>query len=208
MSIGRDNIATGSSGVVLGEDSKNYGDRSINIGYLTETYGTDSIAMGFSSKALDTSTLALGGYTQAKTVGAIAIGDRAIAEKGVALGYESLADRSGGEVGYYPEFGTTEREAIAKKLGKEAEYKETMKVFETSKELIEKEREYYSVIAKREEYQKQLNEQTVDLIKYNKDAQEYKDAFAKILEIKTQYKENEKKELELGKIVSTANPEY
>ncbi|KXA13605.1 Hep/Hag repeat protein, partial [Fusobacterium equinum] len=206
--IGRENIATGYSGVVLGENSKNYGHRSINIGTFTKTYGTDSIAMGFSSKALGTGALALGGYTQAKTVGAIAIGDGAIAEKGVALGYESLADRSGGEVGYYPEFGTTEREAIAKKLGKEAEYKETMKVFETSKELIEKEREYYSVIAKREEYQKQLNEQTVDLIKYNKDAQEYKDAFAKILEIKTQYKENEKKELELGKIVSTANPEY
>ena len=80
--------ATGQYAIALGGYSKATSYNSIAIGYDSEASGFDSIAIGRNTKATSGSDTVIGSGAESKVLG------------GVALGYVSVADRAGGEVGY------------------------------------------------------------------------------------------------------------
>ncbi len=80
--------ATGKHAVALGGYSKATGYNSIAIAYDSEASGADSIAIGVYSKATGGQDTAIGLCSESKVT------------SGVALGYDSVADRAAGEVGY------------------------------------------------------------------------------------------------------------
>ena len=124
LAAGSDNIVD--AGMALGMGNEAMGQRSIAIGQSTHAYWTNTIAMGFAAKANDTDVIAMGSHAEGNAVGGVAIGERAIVKKdagaGVAFGYRSVADRSGGVVGYIPGAAAQTSGEIAKYLGKEQEY--------------------------------------------------------------------------------------
>ena len=124
LAAGSDNIVD--NGMALGMGNEAMGQRSIAIGQSTHAYWTNTIAMGFAAKANDTDVIAMGSHAEGNAVGGVAIGERAIVKKdagaGVAFGYRSVADRSGGVVGYIPGAAAQTSGEIAKYLGKEQEY--------------------------------------------------------------------------------------
>ena len=124
LAAGSDNIVD--NGMALGMGNEAMGQRSIAIGQSTHAYWTNTIAMGFAAKANDTDVIAMGSHAEGNAVGGVAIGERAIVKKdagaGVAFGYRSGADRSGGVVGYIPGAAAQTSGEIAKYLGKEQEY--------------------------------------------------------------------------------------
>ena len=124
LAAGSDNIVD--DGMALGQGNEAMGQRSIAIGTSTHAYFTDTIAMGFGSKAFSTDVIAMGNAAEGHAVGGVAIGHQAIVKKdagaGVALGYESVADRSGGVIGYMPGANAQTSAEVAKYLGKEQEY--------------------------------------------------------------------------------------
>ena len=124
LAAGSDNIVD--DGMALGQGNEAMGQRSVAIGTSTHAYFTDTIAMGFGSKAFSTDVIAMGNAAEGHAVGGVAIGHAAIVKKdagaGVALGYESVADRSGGVIGYMPGADAQTSEEVAKYLGKEQEY--------------------------------------------------------------------------------------
>ena len=124
LAAGSDNIVD--AGMALGMGNEAMGQRSIAIGQSTHAYWTNTIAMGFAAKANGTDVIAMGSHAEGNAVGGVAIGERAIVKKdagaGVAFGYRSVADRSGGVVGYIPGAAAQTSGEIAKYLGKEQEY--------------------------------------------------------------------------------------
>ena len=124
LAAGSDNIVD--AGMALGMGNEAMGQRSMAIGQYTHAYWTNTIAMGFAAKANDTDVIAMGSHAEGNAVGGVAIGERAIVKKdagaGVAFGYRSVADRSGGVVGYIPGAAAQTSGEIAKYLGKEQEY--------------------------------------------------------------------------------------
>ena len=124
LAAGSDNIVD--NGMALGMGNEAMGQRSIAIGQSTHAYWTNTIAMGFAAKANDTDVIAMGSHAEGNAVGGVAIGERAIVKKdagaGVAFGYRSVADRSGGVIGYIPGATAQTSGEIAKYLGKEQEY--------------------------------------------------------------------------------------
>ena len=124
LAAGSDNIVD--AGMALGMGNEAMGQRSIAIGQSTHAYWTNTIAMGFAAKANGTDVIAMGSHAEGNAVGGVAIGERAIVKKdagaGVAFGYRSVADRSGGVIGYIPGATAQTSGEIAKYLGKEQEY--------------------------------------------------------------------------------------
>ena len=210
--IGSSNILTGSSSssnIAIGFSNKNYGGRSVNLGNYTLTNGVDSIAVGFSAKAPKTDAIAVGGYTQAKQVGSIAIGQGAVANTGgLALGYDSLADRSYGSIGYFTTLGSTDQAAIAEKLGKTAEYNQLVDTINGYSDLAAKERQYRTYISERQNNQDLLSAEIVNLYKNPEGSAAYNTSLAKIREYQQKIKENNDGENSLSSIVSTNNPDY
>ena len=210
--IGSSNILTGSSSssnIAIGFSNKNYGGRSVNLGNYTLTNGVDSIAVGFSAKAPKTDAIAVGGYTQAKQVGSIAIGQGAVANTGgLALGYDSLADRSSGSIGYFTTLGSTDQAVIAEKLGKTAEYNQLVDTINGYSDLAAKERQYRTYISERQNNQDLLSAEIVNLYKNPEGSAAYNTSLAKIREYQQKIKENNNGENSLSSIVSTNNPDY
>ena len=210
--IGSSNILTGSSSssnIAIGFSNKNYGGRSVNLGNYTLTNGVDSIAVGFSAKAPKTDAIAVGGYTQAKQIGSIAIGQGAVANTGgLALGYDSLADRSSGSIGYFTTLGSTDPAAIAEKLGKTAEYNQLVDTINGYSDLAAKERQYRTYISERQNNQDLLSAEIVNLYKNPEGSAAYNTSLAKIREYQQKIKENNNGENSLSSIVSTNNPDY
>ena len=124
LAAGSDNIVD--AGMALGMGNEAMGQRSMAIGQYTHAYWTNTIAMGFAAKANDTDVIAMGSHAEGNAIGGVAIGERAIVKKdagaGVAFGYRSVADRSGGVIGYIPGATAQTSGEIAKYLGKEQEY--------------------------------------------------------------------------------------
>ena len=124
LAAGSDNIVD--NGMALGMGNEAMGQRSMAIGQYTHAYWTNTIAMGFAAKANDTDVIAMGSHAEGNAIGGVAIGERAIVKKdagaGVAFGYRSVADRSGGVIGYIPGATAQTSGEIAKYLGKEQEY--------------------------------------------------------------------------------------
>lgn len=124
--VGRKNKITDGA-LAIGNSNEAYGQRAIAIGEYADAIGTDSLAVGFGAKAAY-SAQSLGGYSEAKSLGSLAIGNKAIVEKdagaGVAIGYYSLNDRSGGEYGYTPGANKTihNMDELAEYLGKTDEW--------------------------------------------------------------------------------------
>ena len=215
IAIGRENVITDSGlnstgDIAIGTKNKNYGTRSINIGISTLTNGTDSIAVGFSAKAPKTSAIAIGGYSQANNTGSIAFGRSAVAnaDGAIALGHYSLADRSAGSIGYFSTLGSTERAAIAEKLGKTAEYNQLVATIDSYSDLVAKETQYYTYISER---QKNVDLQTVEKENLNKNAEgseAYNASLDKIKEYQKLIDENIAGEVSLRSTISTDNPEY
>ena len=210
--IGSSNILTGSSSssnIAIGFSNKNYGGRSVNLGNYTLTNGVDSIAVGFSAKAPKTDAIAVGGYTQAKQVGSIAIGQGAVANTGgLALGYDSLADRSYGSIGYFTTLGSTDQAAIAEKLGKTAEYNQLVDTINGYSDLAAQERQYRTYISERQNNQDLLSAEIENLYKNPAGSAAYNTSLAKIREYQQKIKENNDGENSLSSIVSTNNPDY
>ena len=215
IAIGRENVITDSGlnstgDIAIGTRNKNYGTRSINIGISTLTNGTDSIAVGFSAKAPKTVAIAIGGYSQANNTGSIAFGRSAVAnaDGAIALGHYSLADRSAGSIGYFSTLGSTERAAIAEKLGKTAEYNQLVATIDSYSDLAAKETQYYAYINER---QRNVDLQTVEkenLNKYAEGTAEYNESLAKIKEYQKLIDENIAGEVSLRSTISTDNPDY
>ena len=213
--IGRYNVITDSglnstADIAIGTRNKNYGTRSINIGVSTLTNGVDSLAVGFSAKAPVTDAIAIGGYTEANSVGSIALGQGAVANAGggVALGYESLANRSAGSIGYFSTLGSTERAAIAEKLGKTAEYNQLVSTINSYSDLAAKEAQYRSYISERQKNQDLLSAEVANLSTNAEGSAAYNASLAKIKEYQRLIKENNDGENSLSGIVSTNNPDY
>ena len=210
--IGSSNILTGSSSssnIAIGFSNKNYGGRSVNLGNYTLTNGVDSIAVGFSAKAPKTDAIAVGGYTQAKQIGSIAIGQGAVANTGgLALGYDSLADRSSGSIGYFTTLGSTDQAVIAEKLGKTAEYNQLVDTINGYSDLAAQERQYRTYISERQNNQDLLSAEIVNLYKNPEGSAAYNTSLAKIREYQQKIKENNNGENSLSSIVSTNNPDY
>ena len=124
LAAGSDNIVD--NGMALGMGNEAMGQRSMAIGQYTHAYWTNTIAMGFAAKANDTDVIAMGSHAEGNAIGGVAIGERAIVKKdagaGVAFGYRSVADRSGGVIGYIPGATAQTSGEIANYLGKEQEY--------------------------------------------------------------------------------------
>ena len=215
IAIGRENVITDSGlnstgDIAIGTRNKNYGTRSINIGISTLTNGTDSIAVGFSAKVPKTGAIAIGGYSQANNTGSIAFGRSAVAnaDGAIALGHYSLADRSAGSIGYFSTLGSTERAAIAEKLGKTAEYNQLVATIDSYSDLAAKETQYYAYINER---QRNVDLQTVEkenLNKYAEGTAEYNASLAKIKEYQKLIDENIAGEVSLRSTISTDNPDY
>ncbi|MDY2966081.1 MAG: YadA-like family protein [Megasphaera massiliensis] len=212
IAIGRRNVITGdsnSSNIAIGFNNKNYGERSVNLGNYTLTNGVDSIAVGFSAKAPVTDAIAIGSAAQANQVGAIVIGNGAVANTGgVALGYNSLADRSSGSIGYFTTLGSTEQAAIAEKLGKTAEYNQLVTTINGYSELAAQESQYRAYIRERQNNEDLLNAEKANLSKYAEGSAAYNTSLAKIREYQQKIKENNDGENSLSSIVSTSNPDY
>ena len=212
IAIGRRNVITGGSSsdnIAIGFNNKNYGERSVNLGNYTLTNGVDSIAVGISSKARKTDAIAIGGYTEANQVGAIVIGNGAVANTGgVALGYNSLADRSSGSIGYFTTLGSTEQAAIAEKLGKTAEYNQLVDTINGYSELAAQERQYRAYISERQNNEDLLSAEIENLYKNPEGSAAYNASLAKIREYQQKIKENNDGENSLSSIVSTNNPDY
>ena len=210
--IGSSNILTGSSSssnIAIGFSNKNYGGRSVNLGNYTLTNGVDSIAVGFSAKAPKTDAIAVGGYTQAKQIGSIAIGQGAVANTGgLALGYDSLADRSSGSIGYFTTLGSTDQAVIAEKLGKTAEYNQLVDTINGYSDLAAQERQYRTYISERQNNQDLLSAEIENLYKNPAGSAAYNTSLAKIREYQQKIKENNDGENSLSSIVSTNNPDY
>ena len=211
--IGRRNIVTGksssSSNIAIGFNNKNYGERSVNLGNYTLTNGVDSIAVGFSAKAPKTDAIAVGGASQANSVGSIAIGQGAVANTGgVALGYNSLADRSSGSIGYFTTLGSTEQAAIAEKLGKTAEYNQLVTTINGYSDLAAQESQYRAYIRERQNNEDLLSAEIENLYKNPEGSAAYNTSLAKIREYQQKIKENNDGENSLSSIVSTNNPDY
>ena len=210
--IGSSNILTGSSSssnIAIGFSNKNYGGRSVNLGNYTLTNGVDSIAVGFSAKAPKTDAIAVGGYTQAKQIGSIAIGQGAVANTGgLALGYDSLADRSSGSIGYFTTLGSTDQAVIAEKLGKTAEYNQLVDTINGYSDLAAQERQYRTYISERQNNQDLLSAEIENLYKNPAGSAAYNTSLAKIREYQQKIKENNDGENSLSSIVSTKNPDY
>ena len=181
----------------------------MNLGNYTLTNGVDSIAVGFSAKAPKTDAIAVGGYTQAKQVGSIAIGQGAVANTGgLALGYDSLADRSYGSIGYFTTLGSTDQAAIAEKLGKTAEYNQLVDTINGYSDLAAQERQYRTYISERQNNQDLLSAEIENLYKNPAGSAAYNTSLAKIREYQQKIKENNDGENSLSSIVSTKNPDY
>ena len=211
--IGRRNIVTGksssSSNIAIGFNNKNYGERSVNLGNYTLTNGVDSIAVGFSAKAPKTDAIAVGGASQANQVGSIAIGQGAVSNTGgVALGYNSLADRSQGSIGYFTTLGSTEQSAIAEKLGKTAEYNQLVTTINGYSDLAAQESQYRAYIRERQNNEDLLSAEIENLYKNPEGSAAYNTSLAKIREYQQKIKENNDGENSLSSIVSTNNPDY
>ena len=211
--IGRRNIVTGksssSSNVAIGFNNKNYGERSINLGNYTLTNGVDSIAVGFSAKAPKTDAIAMGGAAQANQVGSIAIGQGAVANTGgLALGYNSLADRSSGSIGYFTTLGSTDQAAIAEKLGKTAEYNQLVDTINGYSDLAAQESQYRAYISERQNNEDLLSAEIENLYKNPEGSAAYNASLAKIRAYQQKIKENNDGENSLSSIVSTNNPDY
>lgn len=211
--IGRSNIVTGksssSSNIAIGFNNKNYGERSVNLGNYTLTNGVDSIAVGFSAKAPKTDAIAVGGASQANQVGSIAIGQGSVANTGgVALGYNSLADRSSGSIGYFTTLGSTEQAAIAEKMGKTAEYNQLVTTINGYSELAAQENQYRAYIRERQNNEDLLSAEIENLYKNPEGSAAYNTSLAKIREYQQKIKENNDGENSLSGIVSTSNPDY
>nr|WP_298014667.1 YadA-like family protein [uncultured Megasphaera sp.] len=212
IAIGRRNVITGDSSsdnIAIGFNNKNYGNRSVNIGNYTLTNGVDSIAVGFSSKARKTDAIAIGGYTEANQVGSIAIGQGAVANTGgLALGYNSLADRSQGSIGYFTTLGSTDQAAIAEKLGKTAEYNQLVTTINGYSGLAAQESQYRAYIRERQNNEDLLSAEIENLYKNPEGSAAYNASLAKIREYQQKIKENNDGENSLSSIVSTNNPDY
>lgn len=215
IAIGRDNVITNSglsssADIAIGARNKNYGTRSINIGISTLTNGTDSIAVGFSAKAPVTDAIAIGGYTEANSVGSIALGKGAVASTGggVALGYNSAAGRSRGSIGYFSTLGSTERAAIAEKLGKTTEYNQLMATIDSYSDLIAKETQYYTYISERQKNQDLLSAEVANLSTNAEGSDAYNASLAKIREYQKLIDENDKGEVSLRSTISSTDPDY
>ncbi|GAA6390167.1 hypothetical protein I3700191H1_00520 [Megasphaera massiliensis] len=212
IAIGRRNVITGDSNsdnIAIGFNNKNYGERSVNLGNYTLTNGVDSIAVGFSAKAPVTDAIAIGSAAQANQVGAIVIGNGAVANTGgVALGYNSLADRSRGSIGYFTTLGSTEQAAIAEKLGKTTEYNQLVTIINGYSELAAQESQYRAYIRERQNNEDLLNAEKANLSKYAEGSAAYNTSLAKIREYQQKIKENNDGENSLSGIVSTSNPDY
>ena len=215
IAIGRENVITDSGlnstgDIAIGTRNKNYGTRSINIGISTLTNGTDSIAVGFSAKAPKTSAIAIGGYSQANNTGSIAFGRSAVAnaDGAIALGHYSLADRSAGSIGYFSTLGSTERAAIAEKLGKTAEYNQLVATIDSYSDLVAKETQYYTYINERQKNVDLLTTEKENLNKNAEGSEAYNASLAKIKEYQKLIDENIAGEVSLRSTISTDNPEY
>ena len=211
--IGRRNILTGksssSSNIAIGFNNKNYGERSVNLGNSTLTNGVDSIAVGFSAKAPKTDAIAVGGAAQANQVGSIAIGQGAVANTGgLALGYNSLADRSQGSIGYFTTLGSTEQAAIAEKMGKTDEYNQLVTTINGYSNLADQESQYRSYISERQKNEDLLSAEIENLYNNPEGSAKYNASLAKIREYQQKIKENNDGENSLSSIVSTNNPDY
>lgn len=212
IAIGRRNVITGDSSsdnIAIGFNNKNYGNRSVNIGNYTLTNGVDSIAVGFSAKAPKTDAIAVGGAAQANQVGSIAIGQGSVANTGgLALGYNSLADRSQGSIGYFTTLGSTEQAAIAEKLGKTAEYNQLVDTINGYSGLAAQESQYRSYISERQKNEDLLSAEIENLYNNPEGSAKYNASLAKIREYQQKIKENNDGENSLSSIVSTNNPDY
>ena len=215
IAIGRENVITDSGlnstgDIAIGTRNKNYGTRSINIGISTLTNGTDSIAVGFSAKAPKTSAIAIGGYSQANNTGSIAFGRSAVAnaDGAIALGHYSLADRSAGSIGYFSTLGSTDRAAIAEKLGKTAEYNQLVTTIDSYSDLVAKETQYYTYINERQKNVDLLTTEKENLNKNAEGSEAYNASLAKIKEYQKLIDENIAGEVSLRSTISTDNPEY
>ncbi|OBZ32929.1 hypothetical protein A0U42_08500 [Megasphaera sp. DISK 18] len=211
--IGRRNEITGDNdfnNIAIGFRNKNYGNRSINIGISTLTNGVDSIAVGFSAKAPVTDAISVGSAAQANGVGSMAFGSGAVAsvDRGVALGYKSLANRRAGSIGYFTTLGSTERAAIAEKLGKTAEYNQLVATIDSYSDLQAKERQYRSYISERQKNEDLLNAEKANLSKYTEGSADYNASLAKIKEYQRLIKENNDGENSLSSIISSTDPDY
>ncbi len=213
IAIGRRNEITGGNdfnNIAIGFKNKSYGERSVNMGISTLTNGVDSIAVGFSAKAPVTDAIAVGSAAEANGVGSIAFGSGAVArvDRGVALGYKSLANRARGSIGYFTTLGSTERAAIAEKLGKTAEYNQLVATIDSYSDLAAKETQYRSYISERQKNEDLLNAEKANLSKYAEGSAAYNASLTKIKEYQQKIKENNDGENSLSSIVSTSNPDY
>lgn len=169
-----------SDNIAIGFNNKNYGNRSVNIGNYTLTNGVDSIAVGFSAKAPKTDAIAVGGAAQANQVGSIAIGQGSVANTGgLALGYNSLADRSQGSIGYFTTLGSTEQAAIAEKLGKTAEYNQLVDTINGYSGLAAQESQYRSYISERQKNEDLLSAEIENLYNNPEGSAKYNASLAK-----------------------------
>ena len=148
LAAGSDNIVD--DGMALGQGNEAMGQRSVAIGTSTRAYFTDTIAMGFGSKAFSTDVIAMGNAAEGHAVGGVAIGHAAIVKKdagaGVALGYESVADRSGGVIGYMPGADAQTSEEVAKYLGKEQEYAAWKAEREANQAVYDKKKAWHAAV--------------------------------------------------------------
>ena len=148
LAAGSENIVD--DGMALGQGNEAMGQRSIAIGTSTRAYFTDTIAMGFGSKAFSTDVIAMGNAAEGHAVGGVAIGHAAIVKKdagaGVALGYESVADRSGGVIGYMPGADAQTSEEVAKYLGKEQEYAAWKAEREANQAVYDKKKAWHAAV--------------------------------------------------------------
>ncbi|WP_251440741.1 YadA-like family protein [Veillonella intestinalis] len=208
--LGDKNIVTGTNAVVVGDFNKNYGEHAVNIGYMTTTNGVDSIAIGRFAKGPTTSAIAVGAYSETQQVGSVALGNGAIAKSnGVAIGYKSIADRTGGEVGYFSTYDTTDRAALAEKIGKKADYDRIVATIQKHADLAQKEKEYNNYISERQKNQDLLNSEMQNLYKYDKDKDKYQASLEKIKEYGRLVNEQSEGEISLRQIISkTNNPDY
>ena len=148
LAAGSENIVD--DGMALGQGNEAMGQRSIAIGTSTHAYFTDTIAMGFGSKAFSTDVIAMGNAAEGHAVGGVAIGHQAIVKKdagaGVALGYESVADRSGGVIGYMPGANAQTSAEVAKYLGKEQEYAAWKAEREANQAVYDKKKAWHAAV--------------------------------------------------------------